>query len=306
MRILVVGAGSTGGYFGGRLTQAGRDVTFLVRPARAAKLREEGLRIVSPHGDFAVTPRLVTADAIEGPYDLVLLTVKAFSLGAAMEDVAEAVGPNTMILPVLNGMRHIDELTERFGRKALLGGVCKVATTIDAEGRIVQMSKLHELTYGELDGAVTTWIRALDAQMQGAGFDARLSDNGELEMWEKWTMLASLGGTTCLMRGTIGEVEAAHGGRAFALRFVDEVVSVVQAVGQPPREAHLANVAAMVTQPGSPATSSMYRDLMQGNAVEADQILGDLLARGERAGIETPLLAAAYANLSVYQNRLKG
>ncbi len=305
MRILVVGAGSTGGYFGGRLAQAGRDVTFLVRPARAAQLREEGLRIVSPHGDFAVTPKLVTADAIAGAYDLVLLAVKAYALGAAMEDMAAAVGPETMILPVLNGMRHLDDLTERFGRKAVLGGVCKIAGTIDAQGRIVQMSRLHELTYGELDGAVTTRIGALDAQMQGAGFEARLSAHAERDMWEKWTMLASLGGITCLMRGTIGEVEAAHGGAAFALRFVDEVISVVKAVGQPPGEAHLQEVRTRMTQPGAPNTSSMYRDMMQGGAVEADQILGDLLARGQRAGIDTPLLGAAYANLSLYQNRLK-
>jgi 2-dehydropantoate 2-reductase len=305
MRILVVGAGSTGGYFGGRLAQAGRAVTFLVRPARAARLRAEGLQIVSTHGDATVTPPLVTADALDGAYDLVLLSVKAYTLGAAMEDMTKAVGPETMILPVLNGMRHIDELIERFGRPAVLGGLCRVHATLDAQGRIVQMGKNQDLVYGELDGAATTRIRALDAVLQGAGFDARLSMNIELDMWEKWTMLASLAGITCLMRGTIGEIEAAHGGSAFALRFVDEVSRVVQAVGQPPRPALLETVRAMMTQKGAASTASMYRDLIQGAAVEADQILGDLLSRGERAGIDTPLLAAAYAQLCVYQNRLK-
>ena len=306
MRILVVGAGSTGGYFGGRLAQAGRDVTFLVRPARAARLRAEGLQIVSTHGDAAVTPQLVTADALDGAYDLVLLSVKAYALGAAMEDMTKAVGPETMILPVLNGMRHIDELVERFGRPAVLGGLCRVHATLDAQGRIVQMGKIQDLVYGELDGAATPRIRALDAVLQGAGFDARLSMNIELDMWEKWTMLASLAGITCLMRGTIGEIEAAHGGAAFALRFVDEVSRVVQAVGQPPRPALLETVRAMMTQKGAATTASMYRDLIQGAAVEADQILGDLLFRGERAGIDTPLLAAAYTQLCVYQNRLRG
>ncbi|HVE21960.1 MAG TPA: 2-dehydropantoate 2-reductase [Acidocella sp.] len=305
MRILVVGAGSTGGYFGGRLAQAGRAVTFLVRPARAARLRAEGLQIVSSQGDATVTPQLVTADALDGAYDLVLLSVKAYTLGAAMEDMTKAVGPETMILPVLNGMRHIDELIERFGRPAVLGGLCRVHATLDAQGRIVQMGKIQDLVYGELDGAATTRIRALDAVLQGAGFDARLSMNIELDMWEKWTMLASLAGITCLMRGTIGEIEAAHGGSAFALRFVDEVSRVVQAVGQPPRPALLETVRAMMTQKGAASTASMYRDLIQGAAVEADQILGDLLSRGERAGIDTPLLAAAYAQLCVYQNRLK-
>lgn len=305
MHILVVGAGSTGGYFGGRLAQRGRDVTFLVRPARAARLREEGLQIISPHGDFTVTPKLVTADGLDRAYDLVLLSVKAYALEAAMEDMAKAVGPETMILPVLNGMLHIDELIERFGRQTMLGGLCRVAGMLDAQGRIVQMNKIHDLVYGELDGTVTTRIEALDAVLQGAGFDARLSTHVELDMWEKWTMLASLAGITCLMRGTIGEIEAAHGGAAFALRFVDEVSSVVKAVGQPPRAALLESVRATMTKKGAPTTASMYRDLIQGVAVEADQILGDLLARGERAGLDTPLLAAAYAQLGVYQNRLK-
>ena len=305
MRILVVGAGSTGGYFGGRLAQAGRDVTFLVRPARASRLREDGLKVSSPHGDFAVTPKLMTANTLSAAYDLVLLSVKDYALGAAMADMAKAVGPETMILPVLNGMRHIDELVEQFGRQAVLGGLCRINTTLDGQGRIVQMSKMHDLVYGELDGTVTPRIQALDAQLQGAGFNAQLSPHIERDMWEKWTMLASLAGITCLMRGTIGEIEAVHGGAALALRFVDEVNNVVKAVGQPPRAAHLEAVQAMVTQKGAPTTASMYRDLIQGAAVEAEQILGDLLARGERAGIDTPLLAAAYAQLCVYQNRLK-
>jgi 2-dehydropantoate 2-reductase len=305
MRILVVGAGATGGYFGGRLAQAGRDVTFLVRPARASTLRDEGLRIVSPHGDFAVTPKLVTADALRGAYDLVLLTVKAYALVPAMEDLAAAMGAETMILPVLNGMRHIDELGERFGSQAVLGGLCRVMTTLDAQGRIVQMGPVQDLVYGELDGTVTDRVRALDAELQGAGFAARLSDHVERDMWEKWTLLASLAGITCLMRGTIGEIAAAHGGAAFARRFLDEVASVVKAVGQPPRAEHLDTVWAMVTQKNAATTASMYRDLMQGGQVEADQILGDLLFRGERAGLNAPLLAAAYAQLSVYQNRFR-
>ena len=153
MRILVVGAGSTGGYFGGRLAQAGRDVTFLVRPGRAAYLREKGLQIISPNGDLTLTPRLVTAGEIDAPYDAILLTVKAFSLEAALEDFAPAVGRETMILPVLNGMRHVDVLVARFGEKAVLGCVCKVATMVDEEGRIVQLAKFQELAYGEMKGA---------------------------------------------------------------------------------------------------------------------------------------------------------
>src|SRR4029077_9645280 len=133
---------STGGYFGGRLAQAGRDVTFLVRPTRAAQLRGKGLQIVSPHGDVTLTPRLVTAGNIDQTFDVVLLTVKAFALAAALKDVSAAIGPQTMILPVLNGMRHVDLLTQRFGPRAVVGCACKVATILDADGRIVQPTRL--------------------------------------------------------------------------------------------------------------------------------------------------------------------
>jgi 2-dehydropantoate 2-reductase len=304
MRLLVVGAGSTGGYFGGRLAQAGRNVTFLVRPRRAAQLREGGLQIVSPHGDITLRPKLVTADAIGAPYDAVLLGVKAYSLDAAIDHFAAAVGPETTIVPMLNGMRHIDILEERFGKDAVAGGVCKVATTVDPDGRIVQLAKFQDLAYGERNGSVSPRMEELDAFMQGAGFDARLSRTIEYEMWEKWVLLATLGGITCLMRGNIGEVVAASGGMSFVLSFLDEVVSVVSAVGQAPNAAFVETARVALTTPGSTQAPSMFRDLLQGNPIEAEQIVGDLLARGARAGVATPLLAVANAHMSVYQRRL--
>ena len=209
MRLLVVGAGATGGYFGGRLAHAGRDVTFLVRPARAAQIQDHGLTIISPHGDLHLKPKLVTADRLAGPFDVILVTVKAFALAAALSDFAAAVGPKTIILPVLNGMRHLDVLKERFGARAVIGGVCKITATVDAQGRIVQLAKFHELAYGETDGKLSPRIETLDQFMQGAGFDAHASTNILLEMWQKWLFLASLGVITCLMRGTVGEVAKA-------------------------------------------------------------------------------------------------
>jgi 2-dehydropantoate 2-reductase len=301
MRLLVVGAGSTGGYFGGRLAQAGRDVTFLVRPARAETLRATGLQIVSPHGDATLTPKLVTAGTIEAPYDAVLLTVKAFSLDAALDDLAPAVGPETMILPVLNGMKHVDTLIARFGQPAVVGCVCKVATLVDGQGRIVQLNKLQDLAYGEMNGHPSARTAALDTLMQGAGFDARLSPTIERDMWEKWILLATLGGICCLMRGTIGQIEAAPNGAEFSLAFLDEVIATTTAAGHPPSDAFVAAARTTMTQKASPMTSSMYRDLLAGHPVEADQILGDLLTRARTFGVITPLLATAFTHLSVYQ-----
>ncbi|RDJ23176.1 2-dehydropantoate 2-reductase [Bosea caraganae] len=304
MRLLVVGAGSTGGYFGGRLAAAGRDVTFLVRARRAAQLKAEGLQIVSPHGDLTLQPKIVTAESIDGTYDAILLSVKAFSLAAALDDLAPAVGADTVIVPVLNGMKHVDLLQARFGKQAIAGGVCKIAATIDAQDRVVQLAPFHDLAYGELSGASSERMAALDVFMQGAGFDARLSPTIQREMWEKWIFLSSLGAITCLMRGTIGETEAAPGGLAFANALFEEVVAIVRAVGTPPGEGFLTTIRGQLTAKGSPLTSSMYRDLQKGGAIEAEQIIGDLLARGERAGIAAPLLNATYANLSIYQGRV--
>jgi 2-dehydropantoate 2-reductase len=304
MRILIVGAGAVGGYFGGRLAEAGRDVTFLVRPSRAKQLRQDGLRIISPHGDAVLTPKLVSAGEIDAPYDLVFLAVKAYALEAAMNDLAPAVGPETMILPVLNGMRHLDLLMQRFRKDAVIGGVCLVATEMDRDGRIVQIADIQQLAYGERNGERTPRLQSLDATLQGAGFDARLSTDIMQALWEKWVQLASLGAVTCLMRGAIGEIVAAPGGADLSLKVLDECAAIAAACGHQPSEPFLARHADAMTAPGSPLTSSMYRDLRKGAPVEVDHILGDLLERGGAQRVVTPLLKAAFVHLRVYLDGL--
>src|SRR2546429_626699 len=304
LRILIVGAGAVGGYFGGRLAQAGRDVTFLVRASRAKQLGQDGLRIISPHGDAVLSPKLISADKIDAPYDIIFLSVKAYALEAAMNDFAAAVGPETMIFPVLNGRRHIDILTKRFGEHAAIGGVCLVAGEIDDQGRIVQLADFQRLVYGERNGESTPRLKALDATLQGVGFNARLSTDIMQEMREKWVQLASLGAITCLMRGTIGEIVDAPGGADLSLKVLDESAAVATACGHKPSEALLSRHAAAMTAPGSPLTSSMYRDLRKGAPVEADHILGDFIERGGAHEVATPLLKAAFINLRVYQGGL--
>ena len=303
MRILVVGAGAVGGYFGGRLARARRDVTFLVRPARAKQLDRDGLRIISPHGDAVLSPKLVSSDKIDSPYNVVFVSVKAYALEAAMNDFAAAVGPGTMIFPVLNGMRHIDLLAKRFGEDAVIGGVCLVAAEIDDQGRIVQLADFQQLVYGERNGKTTPRLKTLDATLQGAGFDARLSPDIMQAMWEKWFQLASLGAVTCLMRGTIGEIVAAPGGAELSMDVVNESVAVATACGYKPSQEVVSKHSAAMTTPGSSLTSSMYRDLRKGAPVEADQILGDFIERGSAHRVNTPLLQAAFVNLRVYQGK---
>jgi 2-dehydropantoate 2-reductase len=304
MRILVVGAGAVGGYFGGRLAEAGRDVTFLVHARRAEKIRSDGLRILSPHGDLTLHPKTIQAKDLTAAYDVILLSVKAYALEAAINDFAPGLGAETMILPVLNGMRHIELLTSRFGERSVIGGVCIVAAEMDKDDRIVQLADAQQLTYGERDGGTSERMNALDETMQNAGFDARLSKNITQEMWQKWVQLASIGAVSCLLRGNIGEIEAVPGGADLSLKILGECSAIATACGYAPGDDFLTRIRAAMTTPGSQLTSSMYRDLVNGNRVEVDQILGDLLTRARNLGIAAPLIDAAFVNLSIYQNRL--
>jgi 2-dehydropantoate 2-reductase len=252
-----------------------------------------------------VQPQLVTKAELHEPYDVVLFAVKAFALEAAVADFAPAVGDRTTIVPLLNGMRHMDLLDARFGAPAVMGGVAYVATTLDDAGRIVQVDpNLQQVIFGERDGAITPRAEALHAQLAGAGFEATLSPSIMQDMWEKWLVLSALGALTCLLRGNVGEIEAVPGGAALALRVLAETVAVVTAAGYPPREAHLARATGALTQPGAPRASSMYRDLNDGRPVEVEQILGDLIARGAGFGVDTPLLDAATAQLRIYLRRI--
>ncbi len=229
-----------------------------------------------------------------------LLAVKAYGLRSAIADFAPAVGASTRVLPLLNGMRHIDELTERFGQAAVLGGVCVVNTTLDAAGHIVHLSELHELVYGHRNGVLSADVRALDTFFDGAGLNARRSSEIVHDMWEKWTTLATLGAGSGLLRGNVGEIEAVPGGRDTVLALFAECAAIATAAGYPPRAKAIARSTAILTARGSTQSTSMYRDLQAGHAIEADHILGDLLARGRALGVAVPLLTAAFANLSIY------
>jgi len=304
MRTLIIGAGAVGGYFGGHLAAAGRDVTFLVRGKRTQDLTAQGLRIRSLRGDLIVTPKLISAEDIEKPFDLVFVSVKAYALSAAMEDFAAAVGPQTVILPVLNGMRHMEMLARRFGAGPVMGGVCRIVTVLDDNGYIVQMADLLELKYGELDGTTTPRLQALDATLRWDGFQAQQSPDIVQAMWEKWVQLASIGAATGLLRGTIGDIAAVPGGAGLTLGLLHECAAVASACGHEPSAAFLAQQTAALTAQGSPLVSSMYRDLIKGARVEVDQILGDLLDRGRVHGVSTTLLQAAFVNLRIYQARV--
>jgi 2-dehydropantoate 2-reductase len=305
MRILVVGAGAIGGYFGGRLLQAGRDVTFLVRPRRGAQLAKTGLVIRSPFGDVTLpAPPTTAAEALREPFDLILLSCKSYDLESAADSLAPAVGKCTAILPFLNGMGHMDYLAQRFGGDAVLGGQCVISTTLDADGRVLHLNDTHGLSFGERDGAVSARVEAIAATFAGARFDSRLSKAILQEMWEKWVLIATMAGSNCLMRAAVGDIVAA-GVENLSLALLDECAAIATARGFPPSAATMTRNRTMLTTAGSTFAASMLRDIERGAPTEADHIVGDLLRRGEGGPRDYPLLRIAYAHLQAYETRRK-
>ena len=307
MRILVVGAGAIGGYFGGRLLEAARDVTFLVRPHRASQLAQDGLVIKSQKGAITLrSPPTMLTERIDEPFDLILLSCKAYDLTDAMDSFAAAVGAGTVILPLLNGMRHVDLLSERFGRSHVLGGHCLIAVTRNKYGIIVHLNDNHSLSFGELDGESTDRVKAVQGELADAGFDASPSGQILQGMWDKWVFLASLAGITCLMRAPIGDIVASPGGHQAIVALLQECRSIAEGAGFAPEPAVIERVLAALSAPGSSLTASMLRDL-EGNApVEADHVIGDLLKRrrAQPAGnLTATMLSVAYAHLKAYETR---
>ena len=305
MRVMVLGAGAVGGYFGGRLTEAGRDVTFLVRGPRAAALAEHGLRVASPLGDFQVPVNVATSDRVGGPYDLVLLTAKHYDLDAAIDAIRPGVGPNTAVLPLLNGLVHLDRLDAAFGPEHVLGGVAYVGAGLLPDGSIRHWNRLSGIAFGERSGGVSERTRAIEALFAGTPVSAPANANILQEMWEKFVMISAMAGMNCLMRGNVGEIVATDGGAALMKEALAECRAVAEAAGYPPRREARERVEAMVTEPGSVNSASMRQDLDAGRRTEADAILGDMLRRAKGFGIATPLMRAAYTHLQVHENRLK-
>ena len=305
MRILVVGAGAIGGYFGGRLLTAGRDVTFLVRPRRAAELARNGLVIRSKLGDLDLAaPPTIAGDKLREPFDLVLLSCKSYDLDGAIESFAPAVGPQTAILPLLNGMRHIDVLAEKFGDEKVVGGLARVGVAMGPDGTIHHTSPFAGISFGERSAAAPRpALVELDAAIKKSGVDGGLHKNIVQDLWDKWIMLCSLASTCCLMRGTSGDILEGEEGQAIVLETVEECHKVAAAAGCDPGPKGMDNVRSYLTQKGSRFAASMLHDLEKGAMVESDHIVGDMIARAKKAGIATPNLRMAYAHLQVYLHR---
>ncbi len=303
MKILILGAGGTGGYFGGRLHEGGADVTFLVREKRAQQIAQDGLQIESPQGNVTLHVKTVLAANVQAEYDVVILSCKAYDLESSIAAIRPAMHATTCVVPLLNGISHIETLDAAFGKARVMGGTCQIAATLTRDGVVKSMFDAHAINWGAREPSQQATADALGAAFSKTIVDWRVSDNTMLDMWEKVAFLSTLAGMTCLMRASVGEILATADGPALMKRHLDSCVAVATKSGFPPRPAILERYEKVMNSTGSPLTASMLRDLESGGPVEADHVVGFMLAKARELGVDDTMLSVTYTHLKAYENR---
>ncbi len=304
MRILIVGAGAIGGYFGGRLLEKGEDVTFLVRAGRQNQLQQNGLKVESVHGNVMLQPKLITEKENTSSFDVILVSTKAYHLNGVLDSIAPFVGEKTMILPLLNGISHAQLLQNRFGKERVIGGLCFIESTLDLEGNVVQSSPIHDLVFGEMSGERTERIEKLEKAFSGTKAIFRLSDDIVREMWHKYLFITTFSGVTTLMRAPIGPIRDSIGGSETISHLVNELATVMRSVGAPIADNVEQIMLDRVSTMGYDMKSSLQRDMEKGLQVEADHLQGYLYKLAKKENIEVPVLQMIYSNLKVYERGL--
>jgi 2-dehydropantoate 2-reductase len=306
VRFLIVGAGALGGYYGGMLLKGGADVTFLVRPRRAAQLAQRGLVIKRAEGEFSTPVKAVSAGAIGGPYEVVLLACKAYDLDAAIEDFAAALRIDGAVLPILNGITHIETLAARFGRERVLGGVGMINAELSAEGEVVfRLAADYHILFGELDGRRSARCLEIQRAFAAGAVPSAVSDRIIAEMWGKFGGYAAAATLATLTRARAGEVAAAPTGTAFVAAVLAECDRVIAAEGYPPAPEMGNFVRGLYSRLGSDYRPSIAADMEASRPTEGEHTIGDLVRRADRRGVDTPILRATLCNLQIYEARRK-
>lgn len=301
MRILVLGAGGVGGFFGGRLVEKGEDVTFLVRSKRKKQLEERGLVIRSVNGDFSFQPKLITKEDQTAPFDVILFSTKAYHLNEGIQDLKPFVGENTAIIPLLNGIAHVSLLQKEFGEEKVIGGLCFIETTLNDQGEIVQTSAANRLMFGEMKSQDSERIKHISKAFAGTKSSFILSENITQDMWHKYLFITVMSGVTTLMRAPIGPIRESESGRDFIQNLFEECMEIMRCVGAPIKDNIVQEHMKTIDKISYNMKSSMQRDMEKGSSIEAKHLQGYLLDVAEQFSIEAPLLGAVYQNLKVYE-----
>ena len=301
MRIVVMGTGGVGGYFGARLAQAGFDVSFIARGRQLAALRASGLRVLSPLGDMALSQVRATDDPAElGTADLVLFGVKLWDTAQAAQQILPLIGKDTAVISFQNGVVKDEVLEQVLGPGHVVGGVCYIAASIAEPGVIRHAGTMQKLVFGEYDGRETERVRRFREACQAAGIDVESRGHIERTIWEKFVFLVGLSGMTTLARSPIGPIREHERSRKFLHDVMNEVVQVARAQGVDlPADYARDRLAFADTVPAA-MTSSMHGDLDRGNRLEVDWLSGDVVRRGHALGIATPCNRAIADVLALY------
>lgn len=304
MKVLILGAGALGGYFGGKLQKSGVSVDFLVRAKRAAQLAESGLTVREAGGVFKLPVKAVTVGQFSGTYDVVLLTCKSYDLASAMNDIAPTIGSGTVIVPLLNGVAHIEALSQRFGADKVLGGATLVFASLTANGEVERGAVPIDGTFiGELSGARTPRAEAIVATFNGAGVTTMLSENILAFMWRKFFGFGANAILTTLVHARAGEIAQAPAGAAYVTNVIEELTGICAKEGFPVAPEDPATIGKMFSQAGSLYAPSIFRDMEGGRPTEAEHTIGDLVQRADRLGLPAPLSRAALCRLQIHEQR---
>jgi 2-dehydropantoate 2-reductase len=304
MQILVLGAGGVGGYFGGRLVESGADVTFLVRPKRAEILRSKWLKINSSLGDFHAKVKTVTAEELSKTYDLVILTCKAYDLKSALKDIKKAIGKQTIILPLMNGLSQFDIFDKLFIPEHVLGGYCFVNAMINNQGEIDHLTHQQKIVFGARYSESKELANKVEKVFEKTSIEYENSDDIMLAMWEKLMFLSTSASITCLLRASLGDINKALYGNETILRMFQESKTIVEAKGYTPRPETMERFLKLLSDPDLPLKASMLIDMEKNKKTEADHIIGQMIQHGKELKLDIPLMKMAYCNLKVYENSI--
>jgi 2-dehydropantoate 2-reductase len=305
MKILIVGAGAIGGYFGGRLMEKGEDVTFLVREKRMRQLKKNGLVIESIHGNLHFAePKTILAGDQADSFDVIFISTKSYHLDGVVENILPYVGRDTMILPLLNGIAHLDVLGESFGSEKVLGGLCFIEATLNEDGTVLQKSPIHDLVFGERNGVKSERIYRLKSAFEGTKASFRLSENIEQDMWHKYLFITALSGITSLFRSPIGPIREQQHGTETTRSLLLETVEIMKAIGAPIAEGALDATFSKLNDIGYGMKSSLQRDMEKSLPTEGDHLFGYLLEKANQLGLPAPTLSVIYANVIIHEKNI--
>ena len=303
MRVLVLGAGAVGGYFGGRMAEAGMDVTFLVREKKKRKLEKTGLVIKSPKGDLSIKPNLVTIDKVGGDFDVILFTNKAYDLDEILQ-LPFPVKNRALIIPLLNGYAHMEKISKKFVDARLFGGIAHIFSTLSEKGEINHFNDIHSLTFGHLSSADETDGRKFFDACSSANFSIKYSDNIIVDLWHKWVLITTVAGATTLFNATIGEIASSEHGVSFITDLHDECINIAKSEKIQVRDDDLAQQRRFLSDKESTWNSSMRRDMINKSKIESAHIFLELIKIADKNKVLCPSLKTVMINGEIYMRSL--